>query len=117
MILLYFHFIIAQSIEGSGKVAIQLNSYVNQNDLDFYGSCCNGDLINLGNTNVCSKDCNTLLTLCLDSYQSTADFGVCPYGRRNLSAINDQSTIRFTTPTAGDVENPVLMAFAGNYQV
>jgi len=53
----------------------------------------------------------------LDTYQSSADFSICPYGRRNLSAINDQSSIVFSVPTAGDVENPVLLPFNNNYQV
>jgi len=42
---------------------------------------------------------------------------VCPYGQRNLSAINDQSSIYFSVPTAGDVENPILIPFSHNYQV
>lgn len=45
------------------------------------------------------------------------DFDYCPFGRRNLSAINDKSSIVFSVPTAGDVENPVLFPFNNNYQV
>lgn len=45
------------------------------------------------------------------------DFDYCPFGRRNLSAINDKSSIIFSVPTAGDVENPVLFPFNNNYQV
>lgn len=104
-------------IEASGKVAIQLISFFNENDKDYRGQCCNGDQVILNANNVCSKKCNTLITLCLDSYMSTADFGTCPYGRRNLSAINDNSNIFFSVPTAGDVENPVLFPFTSNYQV
>ena len=66
---------------------------------------------------MCSRQCNTLITLCLDTYESSDDFNVCPFGARNLSAINDKSSIEFTTPTAGDVENPVLRPFSNNYRV
>lgn len=103
--------------EASGKVAIQLISFFNENDKDFRGECCNGDQVILNTNNVCSKKCNTLITICLDGYQSSADFSQCPYGRRNLSAINDNSNIFFSVPTAGDVENPVLFPFSKNYQV
>ena len=79
--------------------------------------CCNGDPVILSNQPMCSRQCNTLITLCLDTYESNDDFNVCPFGARNLSAINDKSSIEFTTPTAGDVENPVLMPFSNNYRV
>ncbi len=104
--------------DASGKVAIQLISFSNPEDKDFTGQCCNGDQVILNtNKQQCSKKCNTLITLCLDQYASTADFGQCPYGRRNLSAINDNSNIFFSVPTAGDVENPVLFPFSNNFQV
>ncbi len=104
-------------VDGSGKVAIKLVSFSNPLDYDYNGVCCNGDLILLSNKPQCSKACNTLITLCLDYFQSNSDFNVCPFGSRNLSAINDQSSIVFSIPIAGDVENPVLMQFNNNYQV
>jgi hypothetical protein len=104
-------------VESSGKVAIKLVSFSNPLDYDYDGVCCNGDLILLSNKPQCSKACNTLITLCLDYFQSNSDFNVCPFGSRNLSAINDQSSIVFSIPIAGDVENPVLMQFNNNYQV
>lgn len=55
--------------------------------------------------------------MCLDNYGSTADTTSCPYGSRQLSAINSQDNITFTTPTTADVENPVLFPFSGNYQI
>ncbi len=103
--------------ECSGKVAIKLVSLSNPLDYAYNGYCCNGDLVLLSNKPQCSKACNTLVTLCLDYYQSQSDFNVCPFGSRNLSAINDQSSIVFSIPMAGDVENPVLMQFNNNYQV
>ncbi len=119
MILLFLLMLQFVRIESSGKIAIQLISYFNTNDFDFDGQCCNGDLVVLNNNSspVCSKRCNTLLTLCLDSISSSFDFSTCPFGSRNLSAINEQSDIYFSTPIAGDVENPVLMPFSNNYQV
>ena len=54
--------------------------------------------------------------MCLDNYGSTADINTCPYGSRQLSAINNQDNITFTTPTVADVENPVLFPFSGKYQ-
>ncbi len=54
--------------------------------------------------------------LCLDDYGSSVDTNICPYGSRQLSAINNQNNITFTTPTVADVENPVLFPFSGNYQ-
>jgi hypothetical protein len=104
-------------VRASGKVAIQLISFFNVNDKDYRGQCCNGDQVILDANKQCSKKCNTLITLCLDSYMSTADLNICPFGRRNLSAINDNSNIFFSVPTAGDVENPVLFPFNDNYQV
>jgi ATP/ADP translocase len=59
-----------KEIESSGKVAIQLLSFENTQDLDYRGLCCNGDQVLLNNSPnpVCSKHCNTLITLCLDNY-------------------------------------------------
>jgi hypothetical protein len=113
----FIFFFVLKKIDCSGKVAIQLVSFSNPTDFDYRGVCCNGDQILLSNQPICSRGCNTLITLCLDNYESSADFNVCPYGARNLSAINDKSSIEFTTPTAGDVENPVLIPFSNNYQV
>lgn len=108
---------IFQSIESSGKVAIQLIGYSNPSDLDQRGACCNGNPVLMPNGTLCSRACNTLITLCLDTFRSPMDFEYCPFGRRNLSAINDRSSIIFSVPTAGDVENPVLFPFNNNYQV
>jgi hypothetical protein len=92
-------------------------SYSNPSDFDYNGDCCNGDQVLLSEGVICSLMCNTLITLCLDSQSSPYDFSVCPFGMRNLSAINDQSSLVFSVPTAGDVENPVLFPFNNNYQV
>jgi hypothetical protein len=95
-------------------VAIQLISYSNPTDFDYKGYCCNGDQVILSDRPQCSRECNTLITLCLDGYQADGDLDYCPHGKRNLSAINDQSSIVFSVPTAGDVENPVLIPFNSN---
>ena len=115
----FFFFNQKQKSESSGKVAIQLISYSNIQDFDYNGNCCNGDMLILNNSSnpLCSQECNTLINICLDNYQSTSGFSNCPYGQRSLSAINDQSSIYFTVPTAGDVENPILIPFSHNYQV
>ncbi len=118
LLCVFLAFNLIKSSRASGKVAIQLISFFNHEDKDFTGQCCNGDQVILNtNKQQCSKRCNTLITLCLDRYASVADFGNCPFGRRNLSAINDNSNIYFSVPTAGDVENPVLFPFSNNFQV
>lgn len=59
-----------QKSEASGKVAIQLISFSNLEDLNYNGNCCNGDnlILNNSSTPLCSKECNTLINICLDNY-------------------------------------------------
>ncbi len=106
-----------QQIESSGKIAIRLQEYANPTGLIANGNCCDGQTVILPSTTpICSSQCNTQVLLCIDDYASNAAMDVCPYGRRQLSAINNQNNVTFQTPTVADVENPVLFTFYGTFQ-
>lgn len=57
-----------KNVEATGKIAVRLLQYSNPDGLLYAGTCCDGTTT-IFPSPLCSQQCNTQLSLCIDSYQ------------------------------------------------